>query len=80
MTCLEFADFMMDYFSNELPAAVRREFDRHLSVCPNCRKYLAGYDATIKLGKQAFEDGYASLPDDVPEELVRGILDARNRL
>ena len=80
MTCLEFADFMMDYFSNELPAAVRREFDRHLSVCPNCRKYLAGYEATFTLGKRAFEDIHASLPEEVPEELVRGILDARTRL
>lgn len=80
MTCREFADFMMDYFSGELPAGVRRAFDHHLSICVNCRKYLAGYEATIKIGKRAFEDWDAPLPEEVPEELVRGILEARSRL
>ena len=78
MTCREFADFMADYLSGDLPAALRQEFDRHLHLCVNCREYLDGYEATIKLGKRAFDDLDAGVPADVPEQLVRAILAARN--
>jgi predicted anti-sigma-YlaC factor YlaD len=77
VTCREFADFIADYLSNELPAKVRTTFDDHLQVCSNCRKYLTGYEETVKLGKRAFEDDDAALPADVPEELIRSILAAR---
>ena len=77
MTCREFADFMMDYLSEELSSESRARFDRHLGVCTNCRNYLTSYEETIKLGRKAFEDEEASLPADVPEALVRAILAAR---
>ena len=79
MTCREFADFMADYLAGELPAAARAEFDHHLDLCVNCRKYLTGYEATVKLGRAAFEDQGAALPRDVPEPLVKAILAARAR-
>lgn len=77
VTCREFADFIADYLSSDLPAESRREFDRHLEVCPNCVNYLRGYEETVKLGKRAFDDDDAPVPDTVPEELVQGILSAR---
>lgn len=78
MTCREFADFMADYLSGELPADVRARFEHHLSVCTNCVKYLAGYQGAITLGKGAFgDDDAAEVPPDVPEDLVRAILTAR---
>ena len=77
MTCREFADFMMDYLSGELSADSRAEFEYHLSLCVNCQKYLTSYEETVKLGKRAFDDDGAALPGDVPEELVKAILDAR---
>lgn len=79
MTCREFAEFMGDYLSGELPAAARAEFDHHLALCVNCRKYLTGYEATVKLGRAAFENQGAALPADVPEPLVKAILAARRR-
>jgi anti-sigma factor RsiW len=79
VTCREFADFMIDYVSGELPADVRERFDHHLSICPNCERYLAGYRETIALGRRAFDDLDAALPPDVPDQLVRSILDARKR-
>jgi anti-sigma factor RsiW len=69
----------MDYLSGELSAATRARFDHHLSLCPNCRKYLAGYQHTVRLGKQAFDDEDGPLPSDVPSELVKAILAARRR-
>ena len=77
MTCREFADFIMDYLSGELSSQSRAQFDHHLSLCTNCRKYLASYEETVKLGKRAFDDDAAALPADVPEDLVKAILEAR---
>ena len=77
MTCREFADFMADYLAGELPVPTRDAFDRHLSLCPNCRAYLAGYRDTVRLGKAAFDDEDAAVPPSVPEQLVKAILDAR---
>ena len=79
MTCREFAEFMDDYLAGELSSPAKAEFDRHLELCVNCRKYLAGYEETIKLGKAAFTDEYAALSSDVPEPLVKAILAARTR-
>ena len=77
MTCREFADFMADYLSGELPIDTRVAFDEHLRVCVNCQRYLAGYEETIRLGKRAFADDEAAVPPQVPEELVQAILRAR---
>ena len=77
MTCREFADFIADYLSGELPEGTRSPFERHLKVCTNCVKYLAGYKATIELGRAAFDDPEAPAPDHVPEDLVQAILSAK---
>ena len=77
MTCREFADFMMDYVSDELSSESRAQFEHHLSLCANCRKYLTSYEETVKLGKRAFDDEDAAVPADVPEELVEAILASR---
>lgn len=79
MTCREFSDFIGDYLADELPSTVRAGFERHLAVCPNCRRYLKSYEETVKLGKHAFDDQEAPVPADVPEELVSAILAARPR-
>ena len=77
MTCREFADFMADYLSGELPADTQAAFDHHLTLCVNCQRYLTGYRETVALGKRGFEDDDATLPADVPEQLVHAILSAR---
>lgn len=79
VTCREFADFMMDYLSDELSTESRAAFEYHLSLCTNCQRYLASYRETVKLGKRAFEDVDADVPSQVPEELVKAILAARPR-
>jgi len=77
VTCREFADYMMDYLSGELSPESRAQFEHHVSLCANCRKYLTSYEETVKLGKRAFEDDDAALPADVPGQLVEAILAAR---
>ena len=77
MTCREFADFIADYLNGELTPESRGAFEHHLRLCVNCQKYLAGYQATVTLGRRAFADDDAAVPPQVPEELVRAILNAR---
>ena len=79
MTCREVADFLADYVAGTLTADVRAQFDRHLSVCPNCRAFLATYRATIGLGRQAFFRPDADAHTEVPPELVSAILSAVRR-
>jgi anti-sigma factor RsiW len=70
---------MVDYLSGELVRDHRIAFERHLTLCPNCVRYLAQYRETIAAGRDAFADPEAPLPPEVPDELVRAILQARDR-
>ena len=74
MTCREFADFVIDYFDGQLDADARAQFDRHLTLCPDCVHYLQQYRDTVQAGQMAFDD---ELPQFVPDDLVRAILEAR---
>lgn len=80
MTCREFADFIADYLAGELPSQTLARFEHHLSLCPNCKRYLDGYRATVNLGKAAFGAADAAVPDDVPDDLVKAILAARGKV
>jgi anti-sigma factor RsiW len=79
VTCREFADFMMEYLSDELSAGSRDLFEKHLRICVNCQNYLRSYEESMTLGKRAFEDPAAPLSREVPEELVKAILAARRK-
>ena len=76
MTCREFADFLDGYLTGELPAGVLVSFERHLELCVNCVRYLAQYRLSIELGRRAFDSSHGSVPDDVPEDLIRAILES----
>ena len=78
MTCRDFADFLDSYLARELPSEALARFEHHLSVCPNCQRYLAQYRDAIAFGRTAV--GVAdTMADDVPEDLVAAILAARAR-
>jgi len=79
VTCQDVASFILEYLENELDGTTRAMFEQHLSVCPNCVRYLAQYQATIAAGREAFQEPGGAVPPQVPEELVRAILAARAR-
>jgi hypothetical protein len=80
VTCRAVADFINEYLSGELAPEVRHEFDRHLELCRNCRRYLALYNNTVELGRRAFaDDDEAADAAGVPQELIEAILAARLR-
>ena len=75
MTCRDFADFLLDYVEGELPADTRRRLDEHMAICPDCVQYRKHYTETIEAGRLAVADDV----DDLPDELVNAILEARLR-
>jgi anti-sigma factor RsiW len=80
MTCRELTSFIGDYLAGELDTGVRNAFDEHLSVCPNCRQYVADYQRTIQLSRSTVDDSDDPVSVDVPEALVSAILAARRRV
>ncbi len=79
ITCVEFESFILAYLEDELPAGKRRVFELHLKVCRECRDYLEAYRRTTALGKAALSDDPAAMvPEDVPEDLIKAVLDSRN--
>lgn len=79
MTCRELIDFLMDYFDGSLASGERGEFERHLTACPPCVRYLRTYAETVSAGRKAFECENDDLPAVVPEELIEVILESRRR-
>jgi len=77
MTCRQFADFLDDYVAGDLQGDALAVFERHLSRCQNCQRYLAHYRAAIDLGRGVLAEMNAPIPADVPEDLVRAIVAAR---
>jgi len=77
LTCQELEGFMVDYIDGRLPERQRRKFDLHLRLCRDCRRYIEAYKSGITLCQAAFAEPGGPLPEDVPEELVKAILAAR---
>lgn len=73
MTCRDVTDFLEAYVAADLADDVRLAFDGHLKVCPNCRRFLLQYEATVIAGKQAY-----TLVEEtpIPDDLVKAILSA----
>jgi len=77
LTCREFDEFMLDYLDGELSAWSRFKCWLHVTICRECTEFVRQYHRTIALGQQAFDDPDESVPDSVPEELIRAALDRR---
>lgn len=77
ITCREFEEFVLSYLDDELPARQARIFEWHLRICRECREYLAAYRRTIELSEAVLRPAQETVPEDVPEDLVRAVLAAR---
>jgi NMD protein affecting ribosome stability and mRNA decay len=76
ITCQQLIDFIASYRENELTTEQRVEFERHLAVCPSCVAYLKTYEQTVLLARASGRD---PVPNEIPEPLVRAIVEARLR-
>ena len=75
--CREFAEFLDDYVERRLAPERARIFERHMSICGACVDYLASYEATRRACKAAHHALERPIVADMPERLVKAILDAR---
>ena len=78
ITCEAFEDFILAYLDDELTPKQRFVFEMHLKVCRDCRDYLTAYRASMVLAEQCLSDG-ASPPEDIPEDLIKAVVDARRQ-
>ena len=78
ITCREFEEFVLSYLDGELPARQVKTFERHLWLCRECREYLAAYKRATELGETVVGPAHDPVPDDVPEDLIKAILESRN--
>lgn len=77
ISCREFEAFILDYLDGSLASAQKKKFEWHLRVCRECREYLAAYKRTIEVGKTVLGPADESVPAEVPEDLVKAVLDSR---
>jgi len=78
ITCVEFEGFIMDYLDGSLPGGQKKKFEWHLRICRECREYLAAYERTIEVGKTALGPAHEAVPNEVPEDLIKAVLDSRD--
>ena len=76
ITCQQLIEFVSRYRDDELSSHERAEFERHLAVCPSCVAYLKTYEQTVLLAKASAQD---PVPDEIPEPLVKAILETRHK-
>ena len=79
LTCREFVEFLADYLEGRLQEGQLARFNDHLARCPSCVSYTRSYQDTVRLGKSVLPRREGPVPGDVPEDLVRAILAARER-
>jgi len=77
VTCKEFDDFLVDYFDGTLTSRQNTIFELHLKFCPKCRDYLAVYKRSIELSQAILKKENDELPDNVPADLIKAILETR---
>jgi anti-sigma factor RsiW len=79
MTCQQVVEFLLDYLSGHLTLSQRLLFEEHLAECPDCAAYLDSYRHTILAARLSASQLVDETLDTMPEELVRAIVNARNR-
>lgn len=78
ITCREFEDFVLRYLDDELPQRQRKVFEWHMRFCRECREYLAAYQRSMEINRAVFEAEDEPVPREVPEDLIKAILDAKD--
>ena len=48
-TCKEITGLILDYLNDTLSPSVRRDFNRHLRICPDCVAFLRTYEKTASV-------------------------------
>ncbi len=66
-TCRQMIDLVLDYLTNKLSPRVKREFEQHLGICPDCVNFLQTYKKTVAVTNSV-------KPTDIPANVHDNIL------
>ena len=80
ITCTEFERFLVDFYEENLSEREQQVFEFHMSICPMCNVHFRSYVRAIELGKKVCEGDKNDIAQNVPEELVQAILQARSAI
>ena len=65
-TCKQMTDLIFKYVNDNLGAALQKDFQRHLAICPDCVAFLNTYRKTIAVtGSVRAEDIPAKVRDNL---------------
>ena len=78
IVCREFVERVTDYVEDVMPAAERRQIDRHLAGCEGCRRFLNQMRRTVELAGRVTEADVRALPPETLATLRSAFRAARN--
>ena len=64
--CVSGVDLLADYLDGVLPADVRASLEQHVLGCERCQAFVASYQATPNILREATD---VALPDDLRRSL-----------
>ena len=67
-TCKEITGLIFGYLNDGLSRSVKRDFQRHLRVCPDCVNFLNTYKKTASVTRSI-------RPEEIPPKIRQNILD-----
>jgi Putative zinc-finger len=67
-SCKEITDLIFGYLNDRLSPAVKRDFERHLRICPDCVNFLNTYKKTADVTRSIS-------PEEIPPGIRENILD-----
>jgi len=74
LTCKQFDEFMIDYIEGNLPLWQKISCGLHVRMCRKCARFVEQYKRIILLEKNAYLEPDNSIPEEIPEELLKAAL------
>jgi anti-sigma factor RsiW len=66
-SCKRMTDLIFSYLTDRLNPTLKRQFEKHLRICPNCVNFLNTYKKTVSLAGSLSED---EVPHDVRNNVL----------
>ena len=67
-TCKQITNLVFDYLNDNLSPNIKRDFEQHLRICPDCVNFLNTYKKTVSLTRSV-------RPEEIPPRVTNNILD-----
>jgi len=61
-------DLVFDYLNDKLGPRIKRDFEQHLRICPDCVNFLNTYKKTVSVTRSI-------RPEEIPPRVQNNILD-----